>query len=56
MKNKIDLFIRQIVKFNLPSDYPEELVDSHIELMKQQLRISKNKIKSILKINKQIKP
>lgn len=50
MKNKINLFVRQVIKFNLPSDYPDELVDSHIELMKQNFRISKNKIKSILKI------
>lgn len=40
-----------MIKFNLPSDYPDELIDNHITVIKYNFNISKEKIKQILKIN-----
>lgn len=57
MKDKINAVLKAVIKFNLPNDYPDELVDSHIEMIKNQFEVNKNKIKRVLKINnKQLKP
>lgn len=52
MKYSINQLLKTVLKFNLQSDYPDELIDNHIEMMKSNFQISKTKIKSILKINK----
>lgn len=50
MKYNIDQILKAIIKFNLPNDYPDELVDNHIQMVKDNFEINKNKIKKVLKI------
>lgn len=51
VKDKVNVLLRQIIKFNLPSDYPDELIDTHLMMLKNNFNISKEKIKNILKIS-----
>lgn len=49
-KNDFNIILRQIIKFNLPGDYPDELIDTNIAIVKNSIIANKEKIKRILKI------
>lgn len=50
--NKEDFngILRQVIKFNLPGDYPDELIDTNIAIIKNSIIANKEKIKQVLKI------